>query len=384
MRTLLFIVSSLVAATVTARADDSFRDGEKAFLKARELINKNYVDDKVGEDKLWRAATEGMLHGIGNGKWDKLMSPNEIAALKADLVGEVVGLGVQIDVDAVAGIVDVRGVVPSSGAERAGLMVGDKILKLDGKNFKGMDESEVARTMRGKAGTSATLTILRDAEILTKTIKRSAFMVDPVLATMLPNGVGLVQLKMITEKTPAMLKAALDRLKGMKGLVIDVRDNQGGPYESMLEIAGMLLPKGSLVVSEIRRGGAVADRRTSTEPRVNVPIAVLVDGSTASGAEILAGALKQVGAKVIGKRTMGKWNAQELYDLGNGWAMKYTTMVFRSPSGALPDGKGLEPDVEVEADKATVAKANTIRDGAKRIAADAQLRVATTLLKLNR
>jgi len=111
---------------------------------------------------------------------------------------------------------------------------------------------------------------------------------------------------------------------------------------------------------------------------------ILVHAAAGGVGSFLCQWARSLGAKVIGKRTMGKWNAQELYDLGNGWAMKYTTMVFRSPSGALPDGKGLEPDVEVEADKATVAKANTIRDGAKRIAADAQLRVATTLLKLNR
>ena len=235
MRMLAFIALTLVAATLQARADDTpFRDGEKAFLKARECLQKQYVDDKVGDDRLWRAATEGLLHGVGNGKWDKLMSPQEMAALKADLVGEVVGLGVQIEVDSDAGIVDVRGIVPASGAERAGLMVGDKILRLDGKTLKGMSKDEVARTMRGKAGTSVTLTILRDAEIVTRTIKRAPFVVDPVVATMLPNGVGLVQIKMITEKTPALMKAALDKLRGMKGLVLDLRDNEGGRYDSML------------------------------------------------------------------------------------------------------------------------------------------------------
>ena len=190
MRTLAFILLTLVAVTLQARADDSFRDGEKAFLKARELLQRNYVDDKLSDDKMWRAATDGLLKGVGNGKWDELLSPSKLAAIKADLVGEVVGLGVQIEVDPDAGIVDVRGVVPGSGAERAGLMVGDKILRLDGKAFKGMSRDEVARTMRGKAGTSATLTILRDAAIVQKTIKRAAFVVDPVVATMLPNGVG--------------------------------------------------------------------------------------------------------------------------------------------------------------------------------------------------
>jgi carboxyl-terminal processing protease len=189
---------------------------------------------------------------------------------------------------------------------------------------------------------------------------------------------------MITGKTQALTRDALDKLRGMKGLVIDLRDNQGGRYESIFDIASLLVPKGSLVVSEIHRGGGVVEKRNGSEPRVSVPMVVLVDGETASGAEVLAGALKHAGAKVVGKRTMGKWNAQELQDLGNGWGIKYTTMVFRSPSGAMLDGKGLEPDVEVEADPREVAKANAMRDGDKRLAADAQLRVATSLLKLSR
>ncbi|HEX6835748.1 MAG TPA: S41 family peptidase [Polyangia bacterium] len=382
-RTLAFVALVLLAATVPARAEDPFRDGEKAFGKARELLQKQYVDDKVTDDQMWRAATAGLLHGIGSGKWDKLLSPSELAALKADLVGEVVGIGVHIDVDSEAGIADVRGVVPGSGAERAGMQVGDKILRIDGKPFKGLSEGEVARSMRGKAGTSVTLSILRDAQILTRTIKRAPFAVDPVHAAMLPGSVALVQIKMITGKTPALMKAALERMHGMRGLIVDLRENEGGLYDSMLEIAGMLLPKGALVVSEIRRGGGVTEKRTTTEPAVAVPIVVLVDGHTASGAEILAGALKQAGARVVGKRTLGKWNAQWLEELGNGWGIKYTTIVFRTPWGAMLDGRGLDPDVEVEADAGDVARANTIKDGDKRVAADAQLRVAVTLLKLS-
>ena len=384
VRTLAFMLLTLVAATLQAHADDTFADGEKAFLKARAMLQKSYVDDKVSDDKLWRAATDGLLHGVGNGKWDKLMSPSELAALKADLAGEMVGLGLHIEADGGPGIVDVLGVVPGSGAERAGMAVGDKILRLDGKALKGLNEGEVARTMRGKAGTSVTLTVLRDAEIVTKTIKRSPFVLDPVISTMLPNSVGLVRIQMISEKTPALLKSALERLRGMKGLVLDLRNNTGGHYGSMLECACELLPKGALVVSEIHRGGSVVDKRTWTEPQVSVPIIVLVNAETASGAEILAGALKQTGARIVGKRTFGKWNAQAIEDLGNGWGVKFTTMVFRAPSGALPDGRGLDPDVEVEGDVRDVASANTIKDGVKRIAADAQLRVATTLLKLAR
>src|SRR5205823_2489185 len=131
---------------------------------------------------------------------------------------------------------------------------------------------------------------------------------------MLPGGVGLVQLRAFSEKTPALLKAALARLRGqgMKSLVLDVRNNEGGLYESMLTCAGALLPRGSLVVTAIHRGGGAVEQHTSTEPLVATPVAVLVNNVTASGAEILAGALKNVGARVVGKRTFGKSNAQKV------------------------------------------------------------------------
>lgn len=385
-RTLAFVLLVVAAVALPARADDNFRDGEKAFMRARELLQKQYVDDKVTDDQLWRAATAGLFSGVGSGKWDKLLSPSEVAALKADLVGQVVGLGVHINVDEQAGIVNVEGVVPGSGAERAGLAVGDKILRLDGKTFKGMNEGEVARSMRGKAGTSVTLTVLRDAEIFTRTIKRAPFNIDHVITLMLPGGAGLIQIGRFSDKTPALLKEGLEKLRGagMKALVVDLRSNEGGNYDKMLECAGELLPKGALIVTAIQRGGRAEEKHTSTDPIVTVPMTVLVNGVTASGAEILAGALQHAGARVVGKRTLGKWNAQRVEDLGNDWAVKYTTIVFRAPSGAMLDGRGLDPDVEVEMDAHDLARAATIRTGDKRLAADAQLRTAVTLLKLSR
>ncbi len=314
------------------------------------------------------------------------MSPGELAALNADLAGEVVGLGIGISVDEQAGIVNVDGVVPGSNAEKAGLMVGDKILRLDGKAFKGQSQSEVALSMRGKAGTTVTLTILRDAEIVTRTIKRAPFTLDTVSLTMLPGGVAQVQLRRFSDKTPSVLKSTLERVRaaGAKGLVLDLRGNEGGGYERMIECANELLPTGALIVGEIQSGGGTVDKHATTGPITTIPVIVLINGTTASGAEILASALKQAGARTVGKRTFGKWNAQNVEPLGNGWAVKFTTVIFRSPSGALPDGRGFDPDLEVEADPRDVARAGAIKDADKRIAADAQLRVGVNLFKLTR
>jgi carboxyl-terminal processing protease len=367
-----------------ARADEPFTDGQKTFERTRELILRQHADDKLSDAELWRAATSGML--AAGGKWDKLLSPSELAELTADLRGELVGLGVQIDVDDRSEMVSIVGVVPGAAAARAGLLPGDRILRVDGKPLKGPDAMTVARSLRGRAGTTVTLTLLRDAQVLTRTIKRAPFVFEPVVEQSLPGGLALVQIRAFTEKTPGLLKAALAeaRAAGMKGLVLDLRDNSGGLFDSMLKCAGQLLPKGSLVVTAIHRGGKIEEERTATEPGVSgVPMAALVNGATASGAEMLAGAMQSVGARVIGKRTLGKWNAQSIEDLGNGWAAKLTIAWFRAPSGQMLDGKGLEPDVEVELEPRQWARAVATRDIGERLAADAQLRAAVNLLKLS-
>jgi carboxyl-terminal processing protease len=374
-----------LAAAAPARADDAFGDGHKAFQRARELMLKEYVDEKIDDDKLWRGATAGLL-GI-DGKWDKLLSPTELAELQSDLRGEMVGLGIQISVDDAAGVVHIDSVIAGSAAAKAGLQPNDNILKIDGKPVRGTDHTTVARSIRGRAGTSVTLTILRDAQVLTRTIKRAPFVFEPVTQQMLPNGVALVHVRAFNDKTPMLLKAALERARaaGLKALVLDLRNNEGGLFDRMLECAGELLPKNTLVVTSVRRGGKTAEERTSGEPLMTgVPMAALINNGTASGAEMLAAALQASGARIVGKRTRGKWNAQQIEPLGNGWAAKITIAWFRAPSGQMLDGKGLEPDVEVEMDPKAMPRALLAHEPAERLAADPQLRAAVSLLRLAR
>jgi carboxyl-terminal processing protease len=379
----LVLAAALAAAATPARADDTFGDGQKAFQRARELMLKEYVDDKLDDDKLWRSATAGLL-GM-DGKWDKLLSPTELAELQSDLSGEMVGLGIQISIDDAAGVVHIDQVMNGSSAQRAGLVAGDNILKIDGKAVRGTDQATVSRSIRGRAGTSVTLTVLRDASVMTKTLKRAPFVFEPVVQTMLPGGVAVVQVRAFNDKTPGLLKDALARARaaGLKALVLDLRNNQGGLFDRMLECANELLPKNSLVVTAIHRGGRLSEERTAGPPVVSgVAMAALINGGTASGAEMLAAALQASGARVVGKRTHGKWNAQQIEPLGNGWAAKITIALFRAPSGQMLDGKGLEPDVEVEMDPKSLPRAQLARDPGERLAADPQLRAAVNLLKL--
>jgi len=234
----IMAVSLLVEATAhdePARAKDKFTDAERAFRDARATLLKEYVDDAVSEDDLYRAAVAGML-SAGGSKWDALLSPMELGDLHGDLAGQLVGIGVEIEVDQERGFIVVHETFPGSPAEKAGLVSGDRILKVDGKSVRGAAGMEVARGIRGKAGTSVSLSVLRDDRVLTINLKRAAIQISAASELTLPDGVALVRVSVFNEKTPELLRASLQRVMAAhpRGVVLDLRHNQGGLLEKMV------------------------------------------------------------------------------------------------------------------------------------------------------
>jgi carboxyl-terminal processing protease len=386
----------LIAATAQAgeneyeewknKPREPFSDARKAFDEARAILLKEYVDEKVTEADLYRAAVAGMLRGASGRKWDKLLSPGEYAEIMGDMGGEMVGIGVEIKFEEENGSILIMGIVPGSPAEKSELRAGDRILKIDGRNFKGMQLRDAVYGIRGKSGQPVTLTLLREDRVITKTVVRAPIIWSPLSSLMLPGNLAVISIKAFTDKTPGLLRGALEKLmlQKPKGLILDFRSNEGGHFDRVVECAGMLLPKGKLVATLVKRGGGEEPLRTSTEPTLgSMPIVVLVNGSTSSGAEILAGALKEEGrARLVGKKTFGKWNVQKIAALPNKYAMKFTTGLFKSPRGELLDGKGLEPDLEVDFDESAAEKAMHVSDPTQRLKADPQLRAAAQLLRL--
>ena len=244
---------------------------------------------------------------------------------------------------------------------------------------------DIVRRIRGKAGTRVTLGVLRDDQAFVKTITRAPLTVRVVEEAQLPDGAALVWVRVFNERTPSLLRDALGRVMKSRprGVVLDLRSNMGGLFDKMIECAGLFLPNGSPIVTELQRGHKEESVRTSGDPIVKgLPIVVLTDGGTSSGAELLAGALRDdLGARIVGARTHGKWNVQRIDTLSNGYAMKYTVGVFKTPKGVAPDGRGIDPDVPVDLDELSVAKAQRTGDAQKRIAVDAQLRAALAILR---
>jgi carboxyl-terminal processing protease len=365
---------------------EAFSDPKKAFDEAREVLLKEYLDDKLTEADLYRAAVAGMLRGAAGRKWDKLLSPGEYGELMGDLGGEMVGIGIEIRFDDESGNIVILGTVPGSPAEKGELKAGDRILKIDGKSFKGMQLRDAVYGIRGKAGQPVTLTLLREDRVLTRTVVRAPITFAPVSSMMLPSSVGLVSLKAFTDKTPGLLRAALQQIIAQRphALVVDLRMNEGGNFHKVVDCAGLFLPKDRPVATMVHRGGSEQVLKSAGENLTSgIPIVVLVNGSTASGAEMLAAALRdEGGARLVGKKTLGKWNVQKLATLSNKYAIKYTVGLFKSPKGALLDGKGLDADLEVDLDDAATEKAMHVADGAQRLKADPQLRAAVQLLRL--
>jgi carboxyl-terminal processing protease len=385
MRALLCTILLASSTTVVfAQSHEKFGDGEKSFREVKAMLLKEYVDE-LSEDDLYRGAVSGMLQAAANRKWDMLISPGEYADMHSDLGGQMVGIGVELDASHDKEAVTILGTFPGTPAEKAELRAGDRLLKVNDTAVKQGNGMDVIRLIRGKAGTKVTLTILRDEQVLVKTLVRAPINVSAVSSATLPDGTAVVWIRQFSEKTPSLLREQLSALMAKKprGIVVDLRHNQGGLLDKMIESVSLLLPKGATVALEEVRGKKQEIIKASGEPVVHgLPVAVLVNGETASGAELFAAALRDdLGARIVGKRTTGKWNVQRVENLGNGYAIKFTVGLFKTAKGQAPDGKGLDPDVPVDGDDMAVARAQRMSDGAQRLAADPQLRAAVALLK---
>ncbi|HEX8790726.1 MAG TPA: S41 family peptidase [Polyangiaceae bacterium] len=367
---------------------EPFTSGAQNFEAARKALLGGYYRDSFTEDDLYRAAVQGMVQFADPSmqQWNKMLPPSELAQMRTDLQGELVGIGVKIDFDPATGYIDVKETIPGSPAEHAGIAPPDKILTVNGKLFKGRSKMEVVQDIRGKAGETVTLTILRGAGIVTVPVVRSKIAYDTVQDMVVGDDVGYVRIPSFNAKTPGSLHDALADLasKHVRALVLDLRDNWGGSFDDSVAAASELAPAGATITSVNKRGKIEPVTPMAGTPApmlLDLPLAVLVDHDTASSAELLAAAAQELRhATLVGNRTHGKWSVQRLEDLPNGYAIKFTVGVFASPSGKSYDGIGLAPDIEVDAPGDTIQRAVAETDPKTKVGEDAQLRTALAVL----
>ncbi len=315
------------------------------FLGVKRFIEARYVSD-VNETKLMDGAISGMVQSLGD-PHSLYMNADRFEQLKEHTEGEFGGIGVTMGFkDSKVTIISVLDDTPG---EHAGLEAGDEIMAVDGTPVSEMQPEEVAMHIRGEVGTDVTLTIRRAGEEdKDYTLTRGSIEMKTVAGKMLDGGMGYIRIASFSENTGKEFKAAYDLLEeqGMKGLIIDLRENPGGLIKSCVEVASHVVPKGT-VVSVIDKNGK-KETYESDLAESKYPIVVLIDGNSASAAEILAGALQDTGAAtLVGTKSYGKGSVQVVVPMHHDDALKLTIAKYYTPSGRCIDGIGIEPDVEV-------------------------------------
>lgn len=302
------------------------------------------VDDKVLEDYLYY----GLIAGIKD-PYAAYYNEEETRSMLDSTNGSYCGIGAVFSQNMVTNIVTVTRVYEGYPACEAGILPGDVLYKVEGEDISGEDLTSIVTKIKGEADTEVVVSMLRGDKVLDFTLKRQEIMVPTVVYDMLPEQTGYIQITEFDKITVEQFEEALTALQSeeMERLIIDLRNNGGGNVSAVCSIADMLLPEGLIVATEYKDGRR--DEMTSDADCLGIPMAVLVNGSSASASEILAGALKDYGvAKIVGTQTFGKGIVQSVYDLQDGTSLKLTTAKYYTPNGNCIHKIGITPDVEIE------------------------------------
>ncbi len=315
---------------------------------------------------------KGFIAGLGD-PYTVYYTAEEYEEMMESSDGEYVGIGVQITQSESTNLITVIRVFRGSGAEEAGLQAGDVLYKVDGEDITGEDINNVVAKIRGNAGTAVHIQVYRDSvkDYVEMDVERRDVSMDTVEWSMLEGGMGYLQITEFDGVTYEQFVTALEDLKaqGMKGMILDLRDNPGGRLDQVVEIADDFLTEG-IIVSTKDKNGLGTTYEADEELRFEGPVVILANGNSASASEVLAGALKDYDkATLVGTTTYGKGIVQSIYPFDDGTAIKITISDYYTPSGANIHGTGIEPDVAVEREKSGDEEQDNQLDRAKEILA---------------
>ncbi|HAF04247.1 MAG TPA: carboxyl-terminal protease [Spartobacteria bacterium] len=346
-------------ARAATDGDDNGYSQISIFAKAVQLIRQDYVDgNKTSYHDLITAAMKGMLASLD--PHSQFMDPDDFRDMQDDTRSRFNGLGIEVSMK--TGLPTVVTAMEDTPAAKAGILSGDQILKVNGASTERMELQDAVNILRGPPGQKVTLTLLRPStkEIREYTLERVEIKVQSVKGARLldteltgPYKIGYVRLIQFNEPTADELSKALDELQkqGMQALVLDLRNNPGGLLNSAVDVCAQFLPPNTKVVSTQGRV-ASQQREYSTsgaaKERPNFPMAVLANEGSASGAEIVSGALKDLHrAILVGETTFGKGSVQNVMQLPDGSALRFTTAKYYTPSKQVIHGNGVTPNIRV-------------------------------------
>ena len=342
----------------------------------RKIIDKYYLGD-IDEEKLKEGAIAGYIKGLDD-EYTEYISKEDMADYMADATGNFVGVGVYMVQDTEANKIMVLSPIKGSPAEKAGLQPGDYIIAVDGVTYTGEQMTEASNKIKGETGTTVKLQIQRKDETLDIELTRENIKVNPVEGEVLENNIGYIEFSSFDDGTAEEFKTKFEELqgKGIKSLIIDLRNNGGGIVDEALEIANYILDKDSVILYEVDKNNNETVEKTTDDPIINMPIVILTNENTASSSEILAGALKDhKKATIVGEKTYGKGVIQRLLTLPDGSGLKITSEKYLTPNRTEINKVGIEPDEKIELPETVTNILNVEKNE------DTQLQKAIEILK---
>lgn len=332
--------------TKEALAKDSVK---KKMGELADLIDQYYYEG-VDTDAVAEGIYMGMLRGLGD-PYSNYFTAEEYSSFNESTTGIYYGIGVVLQQNAETKAVTALHVYPGTPAEEAGVKDGDMIVKIDDTEVNGQELTELVTMIKGEEGTKVHLRLAREGEkdYVETDVERRQIAVPTVQYQMLEGDVGFIQITEFSESAMEQFEEALASLQGegMKSMIVDLRDNPGGVLQTVCEMLDKLLPKGLIVYTEDKYGSR--SNYESDEACMDIPMAVLINGNSASASEIFAGAVKDYKyGTLIGTKTFGKGIVQTIIPLSDGSAVKVTMAKYFTPKGNYIHGVGIEPDIELE------------------------------------
>ena len=319
--------------------------GAVKLMRAMDVVRTRYIEP-VSTETLMNGAIQGMVKSL-NDPYSIYMDAKMYRDFRMETEGTFSGVGIVISVKDKQ--LTVVSPIEGTPGEKAGIRSGDQIVKIDGKDTKDMALDEAVGKIRGKEGTDVTLTLRRAENVKDYKLTRANIEIKTVSSRMLPDKIAVIRLSMFNEKTAAEFYKQYEAMEaqGMKATILDLRDNPGGLLDSSVKVSNKLVPKGT-VVSVVTRDGQTEVHRSNLD-KVKYPLAVLINGGSASASEIVAGAVQDTAAgTLIGMKTFGKGSVQSILKLSNDTAIKLTIAKYATPKERFINGIGIEPDLKVE------------------------------------
>jgi carboxyl-terminal processing protease len=349
--------SSVTDVNPESDGGDSGSDG--ILNEVESILDEDFVNpDAINHDALEKGAVDGVIASLGD-PHSVYITPEEYQSGVDIISGSFEGIGANVDQDPTTGEITIVTPFRGSPAEKAGILPGDVILAVDGESTEGWSVQDAVQKIRGAEGTKVTLTVRhsnRESEDLE--ITRGTIVIPTVFAHDVQDengdvvpGLAYVEIQQFTEQTVNDLRSELNRItdEGYKGLVLDLRRNPGGGLDATVSVADMFLDGGVVLTQVDREGNKTVYNAKDGGEATDIAIVILVSNGSASGAEVLSGALRDHGrAKLVGSQTFGKGSVNHLRELSNGGALYVTIARWLTPNGTLIEGVGLAPDVPID------------------------------------